>query len=249
MNQPIQFDLIHTVFRTRSHDNQNQPMHYLLDQITSALGERIATLPKSGKNWGYAGFSIPPPKCPEGKWRQVSQLEPLSVDIEKASLDGVVINLELAWLNDAEIFTWCREVLAPGGHLLFSTFGPDTLYQLRDAWSLVDDFMHVHDFKDLHSLGDQLVGCGFDKPILDADWMGVEYEDVDLLLDDLRKQGFQNVAANRRKSLTGKRRFNQFKAVFLDHSPVQMTFELIYGYARRPALTDGSIRVSPPTPK
>jgi malonyl-CoA O-methyltransferase len=106
---------------------------------------------------------------------------------------------------------------------------------------------HVHPFVDMHHLGDALVRRGFRRPILDADWMGVEYEDVDLLLDDLRSEGLYNVAPGRRRTLTGRHRIRQLKQQFQDQDTVPMTFELVHGYAEAPQPAGTGIRVSAPS--
>ena len=166
--------------------------------------------------------------------------------MDESAFDGVLINLQLAWLDHLEIFTRVRRWLSPGGRLYFSTLGPDTLFELREGWEGVDTMPHVHPFVDMHHLGDQLIRSGFIRPILDADWFGVEYDDIDLLMDDLRGEGFHNVLADRRKTLTGKGRVDGLRRCFMGRSVVQMTYELIYGYAEAPSETTAGIRVDLP---
>ncbi len=132
--------------------------------------------------------------------------------------------------------------------MFFATLGPDTLIELREAWAEIDSSPHVHPFIDLHHIGDQMLKAGFQKPILDVDWIGVEYQDIDLLLQDLRAEGFHNVLPERRKTLTGKNRVMRLKELFSRSSgPVQMTYEVIYGYAEAPSAQKGKIRVNAPT--
>ena len=44
-----------------------------------------------------------------------------------------------------------------GGLLMFSTLGPDSLKELRSAFS--DGYAAGQRFADMHDLGDMLVGC------------------------------------------------------------------------------------------
>ena len=167
--------------------------------------------------------------------------------------DGVVIGLQMAWLEPEAVLTEALRVLRPGGSLLFCTFGPDTLQQLRWAWGEVDEFPHVHPFIDMHLIGDQLLRCGFARPIVDVDRVTVEYERADLLYADLRGEGFTNILRERRKTLIGKARFDGFGKA-LDSlreagAPLAITYELIYGVATAPALPASSasqVRVAPP---
>ena len=49
-------------------------------------------------------------------------------------------NLMLQWCDDLDVaFAEVRRVLKPGGLFAFTTFGPDTLRELRDAWAAADD--------------------------------------------------------------------------------------------------------------
>ena len=64
----------------------------------------------------------------------------------------------LQWCLDlGPVFTELRRVLAPGGLLMFTTFGPDTLMELRASWAQVDGYTHVNQFIDMHDIGDSLV--------------------------------------------------------------------------------------------
>jgi len=85
------------------------------------------------------------------------------------SIDLIVSNLMLQWCNPDAVFAEFRRVLAPHGLLSFSAFGPDTLRELRAAWKQVDSHSHVHQFIDMHDLGDALVRGGFAAPVLDVE--------------------------------------------------------------------------------
>ncbi len=164
--------------------------------------------------------------------------------------DCVVVNLQLSWLDFGQALPEIRRILHPGGDFYFSTFGPDTLREIHQAWSRVDALPHVHPFTDMHHLGDMLISSGFLKPIVDADWWYIDFPDVDLLFHDLKHEGFTNQLSGRRKTLTGKNRFDGFRQALMQcaagDSGYRVTFEIIYGYAKNPDATDGSVRVTPP---
>ncbi|MEJ2655241.1 MAG: methyltransferase domain-containing protein, partial [Acidihalobacter sp.] len=79
-----------------------------------------------------------------------------------ASVNMVVSNLMLPWcLPPDAALAEIRRVLAPGGVLLFSTLGPDTLVELRRSWARVDALPHVNPFMDMHDVGDALLRAEF----------------------------------------------------------------------------------------
>ena len=190
--------------------------------------------------------------------RRVSALESARApgalsDHADGGFDGVVMCLQPAWLDWAALLDDARRALRPGGRLLFATFGPDTLEQLRWAWQQADPLPHVHAFTDMHLLGDQLLTAGFTRPVVDADWVTVEYDDDALLYADLRAAGFTNILHDRRKTLTGKHRFARFRAALEElrqpGKPLAITFELIYGVASAPPPPGASVSVAVAPPR
>ena len=89
-------------------------------------------------------------------WRLRRRVHALCCDagalpLRADSVDLVFSNLMLHWHPDpVSVLTQCRRVLRPGGLLLFNTFGPDTLRELRSAWREVDEYAHVNLFMDMH---------------------------------------------------------------------------------------------------
>lgn len=154
------------------------------------------------------------------------------------SLDLVCSNLMLPWVEDRRAcFDELRRVLKPGGVLLFTTFGPDTLMELRASWAEADDGVHVHAFDDMHHLGDELVDAGFDDPVVDAETLIVTYGDARRLLRELKAAGAGNAAADRPRGLTGKARFRRMLAAYEPHrveGALPATFEVVYGHALAP---------------
>jgi len=166
------------------------------------------------------------------------------------SMDCIVINLQLSWLDFQVLIPIVSRLLRPGGTLFFSAFGPDTLQEVYASWAKVDDLPHVHPFVDMHHLGDELLRAGFIQPIVDADWVFVDYPKIELLFEDLKQEGFTNIISQRRKTLTGVRRFRKFSKeviqVAKNGNNFNITFELIYGYAKMPDQSDAGVRVNPP---
>ena len=146
----------------------------------------------------------------------------------------ILANLVLPWCLPEAVFAEAARVLDAGGLFLFATLGPDSLAQIRRAWAAVDDRIHVHGFFDMHDLGDLALAAGLQEPVLDVDRLELSYRDPGDLVSDLRACGGVNVAAGRRKTLTGSGRWQRFVRALLANrreGRFTVTIELILGQA------------------
>jgi malonyl-CoA O-methyltransferase len=132
-----------------------------------------------------------------------------------ASVDLIVSSLMLQWCNDLDAaLREFRRVLRPGGLLMFTTFGPDTLHELRSAWRTVDSQVHVNAFIDMHDIGDGLLRAGFADPVMDREDIMLTYEDARSLMRELKLLGAHNVAGGRPRGLTGRGRLAGMLAAY-----------------------------------
>lgn len=148
----------------------------------------------------------------------------------------VFSNLTLQWVNDLDrALVEIARVLAPGGVLMFSTFGPDTLTELRAAWAAVDDRPHVNAFLDMHDVGDAMVRAGLADPVLDCERLTLTYDDARALMRDLKALGARNVLRRRPRGLTGRGRLARVLAAYEAHrggdGRLPSTWEVVYGHA------------------
>jgi malonyl-CoA O-methyltransferase len=154
------------------------------------------------------------------------------------SVDLIVSNLMLQWCNPDAVFAEFRRVLTPSGLLSFSAFGPDTLRELRTAWGQIDAHSHVHQFIDMHDLGDALVRNGFAAPVLDVERFTLQYLDVRKVAADLKATGAHNSTAGRARGLTGPRKFAAMQAAyeqFRQDGRLPATYEVVFAHAWAPA--------------
>jgi len=160
-------------------------------------------------------------------------------DVEKIALadnsvDLIVSSLTVQWCNDyIKAFEEFKRVLKPGGCLLFSSFGPDALKELRHCWYKVDNDHHVNSFIDMHHIGDTLLQAGFVDPVMDNENITVTYKDVYQIMRDLKTIGAHNVLNGRRHSLTGKKRLQAMVAEYENlrsEGVLPMTYEIVYGH-------------------
>ena len=167
-----------------------------------------------------------------------------AVPLADDSVDLVFSNLMLQWCNDPDqVFAEFRRVLRPHGLLLFATFGPDTLKELRAAWGAADGHTHVSRFIDMHDLGDALVRAGLREPVMDMEQLTLTYAEVRDLMRDLKTMGARNATTGRSRGLTGRRRM----AVVEEHyerlrrdGRLPATWEVVYGHAWAGALPGGA---------
>lgn len=148
-------------------------------------------------------------------------------------------NLMLQWCEDLDqVLRELRRIMQTHGLLLFSTFGPDTLKELRAAWREVDDFNHVNRFIDMHDIGDALIRAGFVEPVMDTEHLTLTYTDIQALMHDLKGIGAHNVTAGRSRSLAGRARLEVLRSAYekqRQNGRLPSTYEVVYGTAWTPA--------------
>lgn len=173
-----------------------------------------------------------------------------------ASVDLAWSNLALHSAGDPQpALKELRRVLKVGGLLMFSSYGPDTLKELKSAFAAHDGAAHVHAFIDMHDLGDMLSACGYFAPVMDMEVITLTYAGVDALLADLRATGQQNALAERRRGLTGKGVLGAMRAAYerlRRDGRLPASFEIVYGHAWKPEprqSDDGRAIVRMPAPR
>ena len=161
-------------------------------------------------------------------------------------------NLCLQWVEDLDaLFAGFRRVLKPHGLLLVSTFGPETLWELRDAFAQADEAPHVSPFADIAGFGDALVRAGFHQPVLDREDERTYYPDLPALMREQRAIGATNALASRRHTLTGRARFAAAANAYEAHREARglpASWEIISAMAWAPEagtpLREGDVEVA-----
>lgn len=186
------------------------------------------------------------------------------------AFDLIFSSLMLQWCDDLDaVFAEISRVLAPGGLLLFSTFGPGTLAELREAWAAGDagaasEANHVNHFFDPQALGSALMHAGLSEPVLDVDRIVMQYPDALTLMRELKAIGAHNVTRGRARGLTGRARLAAMTNAYETHRReglLPATYEVIHattwggerraagseGFPREAFIPVGSIRRRTPT--
>lgn len=150
--------------------------------------------------------------------------------------DGAV---QMLWANmslhmsadpQALMAQWHRAV-AVDGFVMFSCLGPDTLCELRALYSDMGWPAPTHDFTDMHDWGDMLAAAGFAEPVMDMERITLSFDSPARLLQELRGLG-RNLNTERFSGLRGRAWHAQLLKKM--ESPLQLTFEVIYGHAFKP---------------
>ncbi len=159
-----------------------------------------------------------------------------SLPIASESMGLVWSNLALQWCNDLDnAFSEVTRVLQPDGLFMFSTFGPDTLKELRAASN--NGHTHVSRFIDMHDIGDALTRAGFSAPVLDVERHTLTYDDIKSVMKDLKAIGAHNATNGRARGLLGKgflQNLSDNYEKFRTDGKLPATFEVIYGHAWKP---------------
>jgi malonyl-CoA O-methyltransferase len=169
--------------------------------------------------------------------------------------DMVFANLLLPWFADpAAVLAETARVLRPEGLYTFSSLGPDSFRELRDAWQAVDTREHVQAFLDMHDLGDALVRAGLRDPVLDVERITVTYAEPAALWRDLTATGARNTLAGRHRGLTTPAAFRRLAQAWERErradGRLPLTLELVYGHCwggsgLPGADASGEVRISP----
>jgi malonyl-CoA O-methyltransferase len=163
----------------------------------------------------------------------------MRLPLRDASVDLVFSSLTLQWCPDLDAtFAEFRRVLKPRGLLNFTTFGPDTLVELRAAWAQADDHTHVSRFADMHDLGDGLIRAGLAEPVMDVERFTLTYPDVFRLMRDLKAIGAHNAAAARPRGMTGRGQLRAMEVAYemqRRDGVLPATYEVVFGQSWGPA--------------
>lgn len=155
------------------------------------------------------------------------------------SVDLVLSSLALPWFDPVDdALAECLRTLRPGGLLLLSTLGPDTLKELAFAWQGRNDPRRMHPFADMHVLGDALVHAGFADVVMDTQRLRLQAPDFWHLCRVLRRSGGSGALAIRRRGLTAVEPFRdaaaRYDALRDADGLLPVSVEFVFGHAWAP---------------
>ncbi len=163
----------------------------------------------------------------------------LSAEVPAGQAQMVWANLVLHTAADpaASLAAWHR-ALAVDGFLMFSSFGPDTLRELRAVYADAGWPAPHPPFIDMHDLGDMMVHGGFADPVMDQETIDLTWSSPEALLAELRSLGGHLGPARSAGLRTPRWRARLLQALAARAGAdgrIAMRFELVYGHAYKAA--------------
>jgi malonyl-CoA O-methyltransferase len=144
---------------------------------------------------------------------------------------NVVDNFDLIWScnlaiskgesTETKIKTW-HELNATDGLLMLTYLGPDTAKEYQEIFSTKPDIVDMHDF------GDLLVHCGYSDPVMTMEYLKLEYEDIDVLLKELKALNLFQELSELDSNTELLEKLNKLKS---DNGQWHLTLEIVYGHA------------------
>ncbi len=162
----------------------------------------------------------------------------LCADIEdlpmkSMSFDLIISNFTLHWCQNLQKILYnVQNCLSEKGIFFFSTLGPDSLNEIKEAFLKIDNINPVNNFIDMHHYGDMLNELGFIDPVMDLENITLKFDDFFGAINSIRKIG-ANVSIDKPKKPLTKNEVNTIINSFpksLDNK-YPLTYEVIYGTA------------------
>ena len=158
-----------------------------------------------------------------------------SLPLSDWACNAIYSNLMLQWVTDhAQVFAEVNRVLSSGGCFIFSTFGPDTLTEAKQAWAKVDEYKPINDFANMQHTADLLAKQGMIDVVVSREIITVKYSDPKKIFQDLKNLGATNATAmnkfkgwlTKSKLVSFLKHYEEFK---LPDGTYPVTYEVIYG--------------------
>jgi malonyl-CoA O-methyltransferase len=179
----------------------------------------------------HVAQALTPPWWQASRWLHAKP-QVLAQVAQPAQMLWANMNLHMSDQPQVLLQQW-HQALAVDGFLMFSCLGPDSLKELRVLYKALDWPAPSHEFTDMHDWGDMLIGAGFAEPVMDMECITLTFESPQRVLQELRGLG-RNLSVGRFQALRG-RRWHARLLDAIEKNAMQLTFEVIYGHAFKPA--------------
>ncbi|MBN4053946.1 malonyl-ACP O-methyltransferase BioC [Haliea sp. AH-315-K21] len=145
------------------------------------------------------------------------------------SFDIIFSSLSIQWCQDyAILFSELKRILRPQGTFHISTFGPETLQEVTQAWQQVDSYIHVNRFQSCSFLKNEINGKGFSNNHIKIDPMLIYYQSFEKLARELKSIGASNKNAGQGQGLSGRRKISKLKQAFERNADEELGIPVTY---------------------
>ena len=145
-------------------------------------------------------------------------------------------SLSIQWCDPAKVFAEAARVLKSGGQLALSTLGPDTFYELREAFTGVDQHRHTLAFDKPEAIDRMLTEKRFRNVTLSREKHTVHYHDLKTLLRAVKAIGAHNVGEGGRNGMMGRDAWKKVEAAyeqFREPAGLPASYDVIFVYASK----------------
>ncbi len=154
------------------------------------------------------------------------------------SVERIFSSLAIQWCSQLpQLFSELFRILKPQGELRIATLGPDTLFELREAWQQVDHYAHVNRFEPKEALQQAMNAAGFTDVSIETQRITLSFAELKQLTHELKALGAHNMNSGQSGGLTGRARLKAFKAAYesfrREDGSLPATYEVYYLSARR----------------
>lgn len=141
--------------------------------------------------------------------------------------DLVFANASIQWCDLDKVLARTYPALNDRGLLAFSSFGPNTHIELRDAWRQVDDDTHRIDFLSASEHVEALQRAGFNILGQRQCIERLPFDNPQQLLSSIKRTGATNASKDRATGLLSRERYNAFVTQLEQNQPLQLSYEVL----------------------
>lgn len=159
----------------------------------------------------------------------VGDLEALPV--RSKTIDLYWSSLTVQWCDLSAVLHEAARVLRPGGTLAITTLGPDTFWELRNAFAASDRYQHTLGFIPAEAIPARAAVEGFAQITLQRERLLTHHADLRSLLKSVKAIGANQIGPGRRTGLMTRSALEKAEATYetlRTSEGLPLTYDLIY---------------------
>ncbi|MEM8735816.1 MAG: methyltransferase domain-containing protein [Planctomycetota bacterium] len=192
----------------------SEPVRRLID-LGCGTGSLLARIESHDpKGWELHGLDLAAGMVQTAGERTAAQL--VCSDLESTPFSGQMFEVALSnatmqWCNSSVAFAEVSRILKPQGVFCFSTLGPETLCEWRDALEAIGmDPSRVHRFSDSAAIESALASQGFQVLDQQRALLVDAYPDASALVRSVRAIGASNASSLSNDAYFGRTQYRRF---------------------------------------